>query len=56
MCFRAHSQAEVDLFHAEGIRTGGADNEPPATRYHENYYTGFLLDPDGNRLEAVYIS
>ncbi len=55
VCFRAHSPDEVDLFHAEGIRTGGADNGVPATRYHDNYYAAFLLDPDGNRLEAVYI-
>ena len=56
VCFQAHNQAEVEQFHSEGIRTGGADNGPPGPRYHDNYFAAFLLDPAGNRIEAVYIS
>ncbi len=55
VCFRAHNHAEVDRFHSEGILAGGADHGAPGTRYHDNYYAAFLLDPDGNRLEAVCI-
>lgn len=55
VCFRAHSRAEVELFHSEAVRNGGVDNGAPATRYHDNYFAAFVLDPDGNRLEAVHI-
>ncbi len=54
-CFRASSRASVDLFHAAGIAAGGSSDGPPGIRadYHPSYYAAFLLDPDGNRIEAV---
>jgi catechol 2,3-dioxygenase-like lactoylglutathione lyase family enzyme len=54
-CFKATSRAEVDAFHAAGLAHGGADNGAPGLRahYHAHYYGAFLLDPFGNRIEAV---
>ncbi|MDA0997272.1 MAG: VOC family protein [Proteobacteria bacterium] len=54
-CFRADSRAAVDAFHAAGIAHGGTDDGPPGPRpqYHEAYYAAFLIDPDGNRIEAA---
>ena len=54
-CFRAPSRAAVDAFHAAGVAAGGRDDGPPGLRpdYHPAYYAAFLLDPDGNRIEAV---
>jgi catechol 2,3-dioxygenase-like lactoylglutathione lyase family enzyme len=45
----------VDAFHAAGLAAGGRDNGPPGPRprYHEHYYGAFVLDPDGNNIEAV---
>lgn len=53
--FRAADRAAVDRFHAAGLAHGGADDGAPGLRpsYHERYYAAFLLDPDGNRIEAV---
>jgi catechol 2,3-dioxygenase-like lactoylglutathione lyase family enzyme len=55
-CFRAPSRAAVDAFHAAGLANGGSCDGPPGLRadYHHGYYAAFLLDPDGNRVEAVY--
>lgn len=54
-CFRAPSREAVDAFHAAGLASGGTDDGPPGLRphYHEGYYAAFLIDPDGNRIEAV---
>ncbi len=54
-CFRAVSRAAVEAFHAAGLAAGGRDDGPPGLRrhYHEAYFAAFLLDPDGNRIEAV---
>lgn len=54
-CFRARDRAAVNAFYAAGLAHGGADDGPPGLRplYHDAYYAAFLLDPDGNRLEAV---
>ncbi len=54
-CFRAPSRAAVRAFHAAGLAAGGADDGTPGLRphYHDAYYAAFLLDPDGNRVEAV---
>jgi len=51
----AASRAQVDAFHAAGLAAGGTDNGAPGIRlhYHPNYYAAFIVDPDGNRLEAV---
>ena len=55
-CFATPDRATVDAFHAAGIANGGTCNGPPGPRphYHEGYYAAFLLDPDGNRIEAVH--
>ncbi|MBS1962419.1 MAG: VOC family protein [Bdellovibrionales bacterium] len=54
LCFSAKTRAEVDAFHAAALRAGGRDNGAPGLRpiYHANYYGGFVLDPDGNGMEA----
>jgi catechol 2,3-dioxygenase-like lactoylglutathione lyase family enzyme len=53
-CFRTRDRAAVDAFHAAGIAAGGRCDGPPGLRdYHPAYYAAFLLDPDGNRVEAV---
>lgn len=54
-CFRAPDRAAVDAFHAAGLANGGADDGAPGlrTHYHPHYYAAFLLDPDGNRVEAA---
>ena len=53
--FVATSRAEVDAFYAAAIVAGGRDNGEPGLRpqYHPNYYGAFVLDPDGNNVEAV---
>jgi catechol 2,3-dioxygenase-like lactoylglutathione lyase family enzyme len=55
VAFRAMTRAMVDAFHAAGLAAGGTDNGPPGLRphYHADYYAAFLLDPDGQRIEAV---
>jgi catechol 2,3-dioxygenase-like lactoylglutathione lyase family enzyme len=53
-CFRAQTRQAVDDFYAAGIAAGGTDAGAPGLRnYHPHYYAAFLLDPDGNKLEAV---
>ncbi len=54
-CFKAASRAQVAAFHAAGLANGGSDDGAPGLRpdYHANYYGAFLLDPCGNRVEAV---
>src|SRR5207248_628470 len=51
----ADSREQVDAFHAAAIEAGGTDNGAPGVReiYHPNYYGAYVLDPDGNNLEAV---
>ena len=51
----AESRDQVDAFHAAALAAGGRDNGAPGLRphYHENYYGAFVLDPDGNNIEAV---
>ena len=48
-------RAGVDAFHREARAAGGRDNGAPGLRpqYHPSYYGGFVLDPDGNNVEAV---
>ena len=54
-CFRAPSRAAVRAFHAAALANGGRDDGPPGIReiYSPEYYAAFVLDPDGNRIEAV---
>ncbi len=55
LAFQANSRAMVDRFHAAGLAAGGRDNGAPGDRdYHPCYYGAFLLDPDGNNVEAVW--
>ena len=51
----AKDRAGVDAFHAAALAAGGSDNGAPGPRpiYHPGYYGGFVLDPDGNNVEAV---
>jgi catechol 2,3-dioxygenase-like lactoylglutathione lyase family enzyme len=55
LCWRAASRAAVDAFHAAALAAGGQDNGAPGLRphYHANYYGAFVIDPDGNNVEAV---
>ncbi|HZP94380.1 MAG TPA: VOC family protein [Burkholderiales bacterium] len=55
VAFRAPDRAAVDRFHAAGIEAGGRDHGRPGLRtdYSPTYYAAFLLDPDGNNVEAV---
>ena len=52
---RRKSRAEVDAFYRAALAAGGKDNGTPGLRphYHANYYGAFVLDPDGNNIEAV---
>jgi catechol 2,3-dioxygenase-like lactoylglutathione lyase family enzyme len=54
--FRARDRAQVDAFWQAGLDAGYRDDGPagPRTRYGPTYYGGFLLDPDGNSVEAVH--
>lgn len=53
LCFQAADRAMVARFHAAGLAAGGRDNGAPGLRdYHPGYYAAFLLDPDGNNIEA----
>jgi catechol 2,3-dioxygenase-like lactoylglutathione lyase family enzyme len=55
VAFRAPDRAAVDRFHKDGLAAGGRDNGPPGVRadYSPTYYAAFLIDPDGNNIEAV---
>jgi len=55
--FGAKSRAEVDAFHAAALKAGGTDNGAPALRnppYPSGYYAAFVLDPEGNNIEALF--
>lgn len=56
IAFQAADRQMVDDFYAAGLRAGGKDNGAPGERakYHPGYYAAFLIDPDGNNVEAVY--
>jgi catechol 2,3-dioxygenase-like lactoylglutathione lyase family enzyme len=55
LAFQADSLESVQRFHEAGLKAGGRDNGPPGPRdYHPGYYSAYLLDPDGNNIEAVY--
>jgi catechol 2,3-dioxygenase-like lactoylglutathione lyase family enzyme len=52
---QAPDRAHVEKFYKVGLEAGGRDNGKPGERpYHPGYYAAFLLDPDGNNIEAVY--
>lgn len=55
LAFQAADQAMVQAFHKAGLAAGGTDNGAPGLRpYHPGYYAAFLIDPDGNNIEAVF--
>jgi catechol 2,3-dioxygenase-like lactoylglutathione lyase family enzyme len=56
LAFAAGSIQEMQAFHANGLRAGGTDNGAPGPRpqYSPGYHGAFLLDPDGNNVEAVF--
>ncbi|MDM0021008.1 VOC family protein [Variovorax saccharolyticus] len=55
LAFQAGDKATVDAFHKAALAHGGTDNGPPGERpYHPGYYAAFVLDPDGNNIEAVF--
>jgi predicted lactoylglutathione lyase len=58
MALRATSRGAVDRFHREGLKAGGRDHGAPGLRidYGPAYYAAFLLDPDGNNVEAVCLN
>jgi catechol 2,3-dioxygenase-like lactoylglutathione lyase family enzyme len=55
ICLRAKATAEIDAFHAAALASGGTSDGAPGLRPHDRvrYYAAFVLDPDGNRIEAV---
>jgi catechol 2,3-dioxygenase-like lactoylglutathione lyase family enzyme len=55
IAFHAADRAAVERFHAGGIACGARDNGAPGLRtdYSPRYYAAFLIDPDGNNVEAV---
>jgi catechol 2,3-dioxygenase-like lactoylglutathione lyase family enzyme len=54
LAWEADSREAVRAFHAAGLQAGGIDNGAPGLRpYGDNYYAAFVLDPEGNNLEAV---
>lgn len=55
--FVAKNREAVDAFHAAALAAGGRDNGPPGLReggYPPGYYAAFVVDPDGNNMEAVF--
>lgn len=56
--FKASTRAQVDRFHAAGLEAGGRDNGAPGLRpdYGSTYYAAFLIDADGNNVEAVCLT
>ena len=55
VAFIAQSKKMVQEFYKTGLENGGKDNGKPGLRnYEEGYYAAFVLDPDGNNIEAVY--
>jgi len=55
LAFSARSRSAVDAFYRAGLKARGRDNGAPGLRedYSPTYYAAFLLDPDGNNVEAV---
>ena len=55
LAFQARDEAMVQAFHRAALAAGGTDNGAPGLRsYHPGYYAAFVLDPDGNNIEAVF--
>lgn len=55
VAFQVEGHEAVKRFHEAGLAAGGKDNGAPGERrYHPGYYSAYVLDPDGNNVEAVY--
>jgi predicted lactoylglutathione lyase len=55
VAFKAESREQVHVFYQAALQAGGKDNGPPGPRAGvDNYYGAFVLDPDGNNIEACY--
>ena len=55
LAFQAPDHASVQRFFEAAVKAGGTPNGEPGERpYHPGYYAAFVLDPDGNNIEAVY--
>jgi class 3 adenylate cyclase/catechol 2,3-dioxygenase-like lactoylglutathione lyase family enzyme len=55
LAFQARDRQTVDAFHQAALAAGGRDNGTPGEReYHPGYYAAYVLDPDGNNIEAVH--
>lgn len=55
LAFQARDRAMVEAVYAAALAAGGIDNGAPGERaYHPGYYAAFMLDPDGNNIEAVF--
>lgn len=55
LAFQAADRAMVEAFHKAALAAGGTDNGGPGERpHHPGYYAAFVLDPDGNNIEAVF--
>jgi len=55
LAFQARDEAMVQAFHRAALAHGGRDHGAPGPRpYHPGYYAAFVLDPDGNNIEAVF--
>ncbi len=55
LAFQARDRSMVEAFYRAALANGGRDHGAPGERrYHPGYYAAFVLDPDGNNIEAVY--
>ena len=55
LAFQAQNRSMVESFYRAALANGGKDNGAPGERaYHPGYYAAFVLDPDGNNIEAVH--
>jgi catechol 2,3-dioxygenase-like lactoylglutathione lyase family enzyme len=55
LCFYARQKEQIDAFHRAGVEAGFRSNGAPGYRdYAPGYYAAYLLDPDGNNVEALY--
>jgi catechol 2,3-dioxygenase-like lactoylglutathione lyase family enzyme len=55
LAFRARGRKQVDAFHRTALSAGAKDNGAPGYRdYSPGYYAAFVIDPDGNNIEAVW--
>jgi catechol 2,3-dioxygenase-like lactoylglutathione lyase family enzyme len=56
VAFESESREAVDAFHAAALAAGGRDNGAPGVRaeYSDSYYAAYVLDPNGNNIEAVH--